>query len=247
MATLASIFFFLLGLALGSFGNVLVYRLPLGWSIGGFSRCPNCRRELRAWEIIPILSFLWLRGKCATCRARISWQYPFVELASALLFVFAVLHEPSLEAAVFFGLSLWLLLLCVVSDARSGGVPDALSFPFVAVSSFYALITAQFSVAAVLLGGGFFALQWFVSNGRWVGSADIILGTGVGVLLGSWQMTLLAILFAYVIGAFYAVTLLTARRKRIRDTLAFVPFLGVGTIMALLIGDDIIAMLLRGY
>src|SRR5687767_9492932 len=94
------VFAILFGLAFGSFGNVLVYRLPLGKSLWGRSKCPSCRRKLTAMELIPVLSFLFLKGKCRSCKKRLSWQYPLVELASAGVFLFALEYQfPSIPSA----------------------------------------------------------------------------------------------------------------------------------------------------
>lgn len=236
-ATPIPFFAFLFGLCLGSFGNVLIARLPRGQPIGGRSHCPHCGEILGFLELIPVLSFIVLGGRCSRCRKPIAVQYPLVELGSALLFVVAASFAQSLTAALLLGLALWLLLLIAVCDMKVSGIPDLLNIPFVLISLIYALVTGGVSVLAPLLGAGIFALQWVLSRGRWVGSGDIILGVGMGFLLGSWQLTLLAVWFAYIVGALVASVLLVLRRTTLRSSFPFGPFLAIGTALSFFYGE----------
>lgn len=233
------IFLFLLGLAFGSFGNVLIYRLPRGESIGGRSHCPHCKKTLSAYDLVPIASFLFLLGLCRRCKHPISSQYLFVEMTSGLLFLVAGLTESSPLAALVLALALWLLFLIAVCDAKTGGIPDALNIPFVLVAMLYGFLTNSFSLIAPLIGGGVFAAQWGLSRGRWVGSGDIILGMGMGFLLGTWQSITIALWFAYVLGAIIASALLVSRQKTLQSSFPFGPLLAVGTVIAFFYVDTI--------
>ncbi len=186
-------------------------------------------------DLIPVVSFVALGGRCRYCRKPISWQYPFVELGSALLFVLAFVHEPSsLGAAVLLAFGLWLLLLIAVFDGRTGFIPDALSLPLLAIGIAYAYVTGYQPWIALVICGGFFLAQWIVSRGRWVGSGDVILGAGIGALVCTWQQALLVLLIAYVTGALFALSLLLRHRKTLDSALAFGPFLaGAGMVTAL--------------
>ncbi|TSC59117.1 MAG: leader peptidase (prepilin peptidase) / N-methyltransferase [Candidatus Peregrinibacteria bacterium Greene0416_19] len=230
--------FVLLGLAFGSFGNVLILRLPRRRSIAGRSACPRCRALLRWYELIPVVSFLFLRGRCGHCGAAISWQYPVVEAGSALLFLAALFHERGgVLTALPLACALWLLFLIAVTDARTRLIPDALSLPFLLVSVLYAVAADAFSWWGPLLAGGFFALQWVMSRGRWIGSGDILLGLGIGALLSAWQSVYLFLTLSYVTGALYACALLLLRRRTSKDMLPFGPFLALGAMLTVFFGD----------
>jgi prepilin signal peptidase PulO-like enzyme (type II secretory pathway) len=237
------VLFAVLGLAMGSFGNVVIFRVPEHRSLGGRSSCMTCHRTLNVWELIPVVSFLIQRARCRGCRSELSWQYPLVELLTAFLFVFALLQATYNPLhAVLLALALWLLLLIAIIDARTSLIPDALSFPLLPLGLLLQFIQGQVLFSGILLGAGFFAFQWIVSRGRWVGSGDIILGAGIGALLGSWQITAVFLFFSYVIGAAVASLLLLSGIKTFKDAIPFGPFLVFGTFLALAFGEAA-----RGY
>lgn len=235
----------LLGAVMGSFGNVVVLRGIAGESLGGRSRCPHCRHMLGVMDLVPILSFLLLRGRCRFCRASISAQYPLIELGSAVLFALAYSHEAfQLLPGSFLAISLWLLLLIAVYDGRTGLIPDALSLPLLVAGIAYALVTGNQPWIAMLVCGGFFGVQWVISRGTWVGSGDIILAAGLGALVRMPLHAFLVLLLAYSSGAIVAVGMLLSRRKTTKSTLAFGPFLALAGIVAALWGDVLLRMLL---
>ncbi len=238
---LLGILFAIVGVVFGSFGNVLIFRVPGGESVKGRSRCPHCKKKLRAHELVPVLSFLFLGGKCSRCRKPISWQYPLVEAASGCLFVAALFHEQfAIPSAALLALCLWLLLLIAVVDGRTGWMPDAFTFPLIALAVIYALVVEpSFPLVPLLVGAGFFALQWAVSSGRWVGSGDILLGAAIGLLAGTWQMLAVSFFFAYILGSFVACILLLRHRTTLKSSLAFGPFLVIGCLVALFFGEVI--------
>ncbi|PIR49004.1 prepilin peptidase [Candidatus Peregrinibacteria bacterium CG10_big_fil_rev_8_21_14_0_10_55_24] len=238
------VLFVLVGALLGSFGNVLTLRLPRGESIGGRSHCPHCSRVLRAWELIPVVSFMLLRGRCSTCHGRIAWRYPMVEVSSAGLFLLALSLAPGVEAAALLALSLWLLLLIAIIDAQVQGIPDVLNFTLLIVAGAYAFVVGTPELFPPLLTGGFFFFQWAVSRGRWTGSGDIILGTGIGLLLPTVGHALLMLACSYILGAGVATVLLLSGRSKRTDHLAFAPFLALGTLLTLLWGDVMLGVLL---
>lgn len=233
-----------LGLAMGSFGNVLIHRLPRGEGIGGRSRCPRCGRTLGFLELIPVVSFLALRGRCAGCRERISPRYPLTELGSAAAFLLAFARDPSLVAALTLALALWLLLLIAIVDAEHRSIPDALNIPFLLLAVLHAALAPPFEWSGLLVGGGFFAAQWLVSGGRWIGSGDLILGAGIGALLERWELAIVFLFVSYVTGAAVGGSLLLAGRKTRKDPLAFGPFLAIGGVVAFLWGDEILERIL---
>ncbi len=242
---LPGIFFGVLGVVFGSFGNVLICRVPAGKSVRGRSHCPHCKKILRAWELIPLLSFMLLAGKCSRCGKAISWQYPLVELASAALFVAALTHERfAVIPAALLALCLWLLVLTAMVDGKTGWMPDAFTFPLLGLSLLYALFfELAFPLYSLIIGAGFFAMQWAVSGGRWVGSGDILLGAGIGLLVATWQLMLVCLFAAYIIGSAVACVLLLQHRTTLKSSLAFGPFLVMGCLVALFFGEAMLRVL----
>lgn len=234
-------FVFVVGIVFGSFGNVLICRLPKGKSIGGHSACPRCGAALSIGELIPVISFVVLRARCRSCKRAISWQYPLVEIASGLLFLFAFFWmSPDLVRSFLLAFCLWLMLLIAVTDAKTATIPDTLNIPFLVLGIAHAYMNDLSFLLPAIIGAGFFAVQWVVSRGRWVGSGDIILAAGLGAFLGSIPLLLLALWFAYMTGAAWAAVLLIRRKKGMESQLAFGPFLILGTVVSLVAGEGVL-------
>jgi len=240
-----AIFFFVLGLVLGSFGNVLIERLPKNKKISGRSQCPKCKKQLGNLDLIPIVSFMLLQGKCRHCSERISNQYPLVELGSGILFVIALLiTQVSVFSAIFLAVILWLMLIMSVIDVKTHTIPDALNIPFVILAIIYSYVTGYIPILAPLIAAGFFFAQWRMSAGKWVGSGDIILAAGIGFLLGNWEYVLVMLGVSYIAGSLVALPLLFFKKKGEKEHLAFGPFLAIGTLVVLMWGDLILRILI---
>ncbi|MDA1208976.1 MAG: prepilin peptidase [bacterium] len=238
------ILFFIVGACLGSFGNVLIARLPNGESLCGRSHCPHCKKTIASYDLIPLVSYLVLRGRCRSCRKKISLQYPVVELLSGILALIALAHTHTFVTAVLLGTSLWLLLIITVIDVHTRGIHDALNVPFILCGIAFGSFTTGIDALAVTIGVGFFGVQWAVSKGQWVGSGDVLLMIGISTLLGYWEHVVLMIFIAYLSGALVASFLLMTKRKTRQDHLAFVPFLALGMLVTLLWGERILAIIL---
>lgn len=162
-------------------------------------------------------------------------MYPFLEVMSGSLFVLArIINAPSVFQGVLLALTLWLLLLVAWSDARTQRVPDVFTVPFILAAACFGFASGSLGVSGPLLGGGFFWFQWLISRGRWVGSADVLVGVGVGALLGNWRNVLLALMLSYIVGGTMAVCLLISHQKQWGERIAFLPFFAVGALGALL-------------
>jgi len=194
-------------------------------------------------ELIPIVSFLWLRGRCAHCRKPISLQYPVVEAASALLFVLALRIAEDPVMAVVIALILWLLLLITVIDAHTRMIPDILNLPLLILCVAQAIFAGHIDIMGPLVLGAFFGGQWLVSKGKWVGSGDILLAVSIGLLLGGLSRSLFCLALAYIIGGVVASILLFMGTADRRSHIAFAPFLTAATLLTLLFGD----VLLRAF
>jgi leader peptidase (prepilin peptidase)/N-methyltransferase len=202
-----AILFGLFGLIVGSFLNVVILRFGEK-SIGGRSECPSCHRQLHWYDMVPVLSWVFLRGRCRSCHMRISIQYPLVEAITGGLF--ALVGGVALPmVSTVFALVIVALLVCIsVYDLYHTIIPDQWVWPF----SFLALAfmvsiappTTLPAVALTLAAGVYAALPlfalWFVSRGRWMGFGDVKLALGIGWLLGP-TFGVVAVFFAFVIGA----------------------------------------------
>ena len=239
---------FIFGLILGSFLNVVIWRMHAGESfLTGRSHCPKCRHILGPFELIPVLSFLIQKGKCRHCGKPISWQYPLVELSTAILFLLAYLpFDLRFTTYTFFLLArTWFiiatLIVVFVYDLRYYLIPDKIIYPAATV----VLITmpliygGEISWAGLLdpliasvLGGGFFLLQYIISKGKWIGGGDIKMGALMGLILGIGGLGV-ALFFAYVVGAVVGLILVASRKKTMKSQVPFGTFLAAGTVFAM--------------
>lgn len=240
----------LLGMCIGSFLNVVIYRLPRGESIlWGRSRCPACGHVLAWYDLLPVVSFILLRGRCRTCGARISWLYPGVELLTGLLFsvlfwrfgVTAALAKylflsAVLIAATFIDLQHYLIPNSLVITALLGGI--VLGVAAGDVGAFSALVGAAAT-------GGFLFLIAVLSGGG-MGGGDIKLAFATGLFLG-WPLAPLGLFIGICLGGLLAVVLLAFRIKGRKDPIPFGPFIALGSIIALLWGNGIIGWYFRFF
>lgn len=257
----------LFGLITGSFINAFVWRIHEQSKskkprkdlsiLNGRSMCTHCSHQLVWYDLIPVFSWLLLRGKCRYCQKSIHWQYPLVELATALLFVLSYVlwsgsvyssHEPFL---IFF--IVWLIVLLgfmalFVYDLRWMLLPDRIIFPLVILVSLVAIINISLegwalllqTVLSVLVASGIFWLIFQLSNGRWIGGGDVKLGLLIGLLLQSPVRAYLAIFIACIIGTLLIVPGLIVKRVTPKSRIPFGPFLIIATVIVFLFGTSII-------
>lgn len=251
------ILIFAFGLVWGSFLNSVIWRIFKGMSFSrGRSLCPSCQTRLRWFELIPLISFFLLRGKCRTCRQAISWQYPLVELATAIIFAgsyWLAARQCSFVNSVFncsvslvrYWFYLSVLIVIFVFDYRWQLIPDKVTLPAIGAILVVDLLVSQ-SVSsfwhflfAALVGGGFFLVQFLLSRGQWIGGGDIRLGVLMGLMLG-WPQVLVALFFSYISGALIGFLLIVIGRKNLRSRLPFGTFLTVATVVTLFWGELVI-------
>jgi len=259
---------FLLGLALGSFANALVWRVrqqsksknnakPELSIIKGRSMCPNCRHELKPIDLIPVISWLLLKGRCRYCNKPISWQYPLVELLTGLIFVWSYLAWPYKldNFAGYLYLALWLCVLVgfmalIVYDLRWMLLPDRIVLPLGLVASGMSLITVLRSdkpLIAVLsvflslaIAGGIFYVLYQVSEGKWIGGGDIKLGWVIGLILATPARSFLMLFLASFIGTIISLPLLLRHRLKKTSIIPFGPFLMIAAFIVQLYGSSIL-------
>ena len=251
-------FYFLIGLIVGSFLNVCIYRLPReGSLVFPPSHCPNCQHRLGIWELIPVVSYLFLRGRCAHCRSPISVRYPLVELITGLLFLAIAVSFPlstyPLEFC-FYLIFVCLLIVAFFIDLEHQVIPDIVSLPGILLGLVYhgwqglvyrqAVFSALGSAVIGLLLGyailfiiGLLGKLWYKKTV--MGEGDLYLAGFIGAFLG-WQGVVLAIFLAYLLAAVVALAFLALGRVKLGEYIPFGPALVAGGLTALFFGNIII-------
>lgn len=241
---------FLFGLVIGSFLNVVIARLPDGRSVvHPPSACPACGSLIRWHDNVPVLSWLWLRARCRSCRAGISWRYPAVEIVTAVLFLLAARRfGPGLDL----GAALLLLAALVAItgiDLDHQIIPDVITLPGIAVGAGLAVAMHPAAwldtMSGILIGGGLF-LVIILASGGGMGGGDMKLGAMMGAFLG-WKLVLLAILIGVLAGGVVAIGLLVTGTKGRKDPVPFGPFLALGGAVSLLWGNALLAWYLGRF
>ncbi len=252
--TSLTIFFFLFGLAIGSFLNVVILRYNTGMGLDGRSQCFSCGKQLHWYELIPLFSYLGLRGKCSECKSTISWQYPAVELATGIIFAVIFQHVQSLVFLSFtsfilsyvFSLVIFCVLIVIfVYDLRHKIIPDGLSYSLSVlglIGQFIRFFPIGFHAPSLigLLAGPIlfapFALLWLISRGQWMGFGDAKLALAFGWILGLVG-GLSAIVFAFWVGAVVSILILVIQKMQLsfkgnrltmKSEIPFAPFLIIG-------------------
>lgn len=232
----------LLGACIGSFINAVVYRLPRRASpLSGHSACPDCKHALSWCDLIPVLSFLALAGRCRYCGGRIAWRYPAVEFSGAVLFAAGWLLVPDWRELLIYLAVVSFFLALFVYDLYYYLVPDKISLPAIAtiLSLNLAFGRPAFSLlAGAALGASWFLAQFAVSKGRWVGGGDIRLGLLIGALLG-WPRVWLGLMLSYIAGSLVALVLIAFGRKTLKSRLPFATILLPATLVVWLWGEGI--------
>lgn len=237
----------LAGAVIGSFLNVVVHRVPLGLSlVRPASACPQCEAPVRPADNIPVLSYVLLRGRCRHCRTRISPRYPLIEALTALLFAGAVLRFERPEEIAFVCAASAVLVALAFIDLSHRRVPNKIVLPATAVAAVWvtaaALTTGEPGMAGEALGSGAagFALLFviaLVSGG--MGFGDVKLAAFIGIACGrfGWEVFVLGVFAAFIVGGVVALALLLAGRSGRKDAIPFAPMLCAGALIGLYAGE----------
>ena len=245
-----SLFVFFFGAIVGSFLNCVIYRLETGGNfLKGRSFCPHCKHILSWQDLIPIFSFIGLGGRCRYCQQKISWQYPFVEISTAIIFLlifkqFLILNFINL---IYYWLIASFLIIIFVYDLKHYLVPDKIIYPAIGIAlifNFQFLILKQFqifnySILSALGAAAFFLTIVLISRGRWMGIGDIKLAFLMGLIL-NWPAVLVALVSSFYIGAIFGLGLMAFGKKELKSEVPFAPFLVTGTFLALFWGSELI-------
>lgn len=263
-----------LGLIFGSFIDALVWRIHEQSQISkkkkatvpreltmlhGRSMCPNCRHTLTPMDLIPVLSWVMLRGKCRYCKKSIPWQIPVIELTTAALFVLSYLWWPvSMHGLGLMQFCFWLAFLVgfvalTVYDLKWYILPDRIVYPLIGLAILEAVISLAFfhsgwlsalgSVWGVLIASGIFYVLYQVSDGAWIGGGDVKLGVVLGIFLGGPLMSFMLLFLASVLGTLVSIPLLAVGRAKRSTLIPFGPFLIIATVILELFGSHFVVWL----
>ncbi len=243
---------FVFGLCIGSFLNVIIWRLPRQESLGGRSLCPHCRHSLVWYDLIPLISFLLQRGRCRYCKKSISFRYPLIETIVGFLFAAATMfflpHTfvdwlvlAKAAVVIFVCVAVFVidfehyLILDKVVFIAGGIVGVLLIVQAIASGSPTPVISGILSAAAPFI---LFWLIWFVSKGKWMGYGDVKFVALMGLMLG-WPHILIALFSAFILGAVFGTFLIVIGRKQLSSKLPFGTFLTLATILSLFFGSQL--------
>lgn len=258
----------LLGLCFGSFVNAFVWRLhvqPKAKSLKlkakdlsilhGRSMCVHCHHTLAWYDLLPVVSWISLGGKCRYCKKSISFQYPLVELATAFIFVLSYIRWPhGFETSGLIQFVFWLIAMTgfmalVVYDLRWMLLPNSIVFPLLVLIIFQVLLVSvvksDLSVLTGAIGGllsigGLFFVLFQVSSGKWIGGGDVKLGFVLGLMAGGLLEGLLVIFIASLLGTVAALPVLGIKKDNLKKRIAFGPFLIAALVIVYLFGSSLI-------
>lgn len=272
------LFLCVVGLCLGSFTNALTWRLYerkqlLGKEtslskinkqyyaklsiLKGRSMCPKCKHTLMPIDLVPILSWLALKGRCRYCHEHISWQYPVVEISTALIFIASYIWWPvTISGIQIVEFILWLLLVVglvalAIYDIKWSTLPNRIIYPLSCIAFVLAIIVATSShqhlkaildiIFAVIIGGGIFYALFQISKGKWIGGGDVRLGFLLGLIMATPAKSVLLIFLASLIGSLISLPLLATHKLKRNSTIPFGPFLILAAIITELVGHFILS------
>ena len=243
------VFIGIFGLIIGSFLNAVIYRLKSGDSIvKSRSKCTHCQRQLKAKDLVPLFSWLALKGKCRFCNDKISWQYPAVEFITALLFIIGYLILVTdfstfiILNYIFYLIAISFLIVIFVFDHLHQLILDKVTIPLMVIAIIFIFVLRlnwTEHVLAGIAGGAWFGWQYVLSKGKWIGGGDIRLGIIMGLLLG-FPGVIVALFLAYILGAIVGVYLLATKKRDRGSQIAFGTFLSLSTVVTWLCGDQLL-------
>ena len=239
------------GLVVGSFLNVCIYRIPRNMSIVfPSSRCPFCNNEIRPWDNIPVMSYLLLRGRCRSCKAKISARYPLIEILNAFLYVAVIWRYGIGWNSLVYAVLCSSMIVITFIDLEFQIIPDRITLAGVPLGllagSFFLpdpfmrsdLLGCKASLAGMISGGDFFYLVAVLSRGG-MGGGDIKMMAMVGSLMG-WKAVFLTTFLGSLVGSVVGVFLIAFKGKGRKTKVPFGPFLALGTLITLFFGQEIL-------
>ncbi len=234
--------FFVLGSAVGSFLNVVIDRTTRGETILGRSYCDHCKAKLGVFDLVPVVSFFSLGAKCRFCKQPLSWQYPLVESATAVLFAFTFWHlagdsNLSLSTLIYYLFLISVVEVVAVVDWKFSLIPTTFVFAASIVSLFYNyfVLPSPLFLDHIMAAFGaalFFLVIVVATRGRGMGQGDVVLAFLMGIVLGT-QGVAVSVFLAFLMGALVSIGLIIFKKRKFGQTVPFAPFLAGGFLLAL--------------
>lgn len=239
---------FTIGLVIGSFSNVCIYRIPRNESlVWPGSHCPKCSKQIKFYDNIPLISYIILKGKCRNCGEPIPLQYPIVELATGLFYLALYLfYGLQLIALVYMMLCSVLIIISFI-DLKVEIIPDTISLPFIVIgfllSFFLRNINPLDSMLGIITGGGSLLLVAIFGSKLFkkeaMGGGDIKLAAMIGAFFG-WKLTLLSLFLSFFLGSIIGIIVLAASKDKSNNIIPFGPFIALGAMISMFWGNAII-------
>ncbi len=227
---------FILGLIFGSFANVLIWRLPRNESpIFGRSKCPKCGKKIPWYQNIPLISYIFLLGKCSFCKKPISPQYFIVELVTGFIFIYLFLRFGFKLSFLLYGLFLWILFTASIIDIHHRIIPDELSISGLIIGLGASFILVEIepldSLLGILVGGGIFFFIAYayekITHREGLGGGDVKLLAMIGAWLGV-KSILIVIILSTALGSLVGLLIMFLKKKDFKTAIPFGPFLAIG-------------------
>lgn len=237
-----SCFFFLIGLVLGSFFNVCIYRIPYKLSlVSPPSHCPKCGRKIRPYDLIPVFSYLFLKGKCRDCKTKIAPEYLIVELLTGLAYLIVFRRFAWSKDLVVYLFLTSLLIIVTFIDLHHRIIPNRLVLIGTIVGIPLMLWSGRPLIEIVLGGSSGFLIMFaiaLISRGG-MGGGDVKFAGMLGIYLG-WQLTLILLFLSFFSGAFGGIILIMLKVKGRKDFIPFGPFIALGAFLTVLYGSNLL-------
>ncbi|MDD4780708.1 MAG: prepilin peptidase [Tissierellia bacterium] len=243
MNTIISVLYFVYGLAIGSFLNVIIYRLPLNLPIAkGRSMCPQCETTLKPLDLVPVFSFIFLKGRCRYCKATVSFRYPLVELLTAFLFVMCYIYFGLTIKSIIMCIFICILISATFIDIDHKYIPDRFSVIIGILGILSYFIEPSISIVnrlsgAIFVSGFMLAISLLTKGG--IGGGDIKLFFASGLLLG-FKLNILSFLLGYVIAGLFIIFPYVMKKLPKNFEVPMVPFFAIAFILSSLWGNTII-------
>ncbi len=236
------------GVIIGSFLNVCIYRIPKNESVVVVrSHCMSCGKQIKWYDLVPLISFLLLRGKCRYCKTKLSWQYPAVEALNGILYGIIVLANGFNITSILYCLATSALLALSIIDWRTYEIPVSFNI-FIGILGIIRLIVDYHHWYNYVIGmvsvSGFLLLILLITKGRGMGGGDVKLMAAAGLLVG-WKLIILSLGLGCVLGSVIHITLMKVKDKD--RVLAFGPYLSLGIYISMVYGEQIIRWYLHMY
>jgi leader peptidase (prepilin peptidase)/N-methyltransferase len=239
---------FTIGLVIGSFSNVCIYRIPRNESlVWPGSHCPKCSKPIKFYDNIPLISYIILKGKCRNCGEPIPLQYPIVELATGLFYLALYLFYGLQLIALVYMILCSVLIIISFIDLKVEIIPDTISLPFIVIgfllSFFLRNINPLDSMLGIITGGGSLLLVAIFGSKLFkkeaMGGGDIKLAAMIGAFFG-WKLTLLSLFLSFFLGSIIGIIVLAASKDKSNNIIPFGPFIALGAMISMFWGNAII-------